>query len=171
MVDTNETKRLWREILGRYLWRIVLYSVILIAIIIGCRSLLFPILEEILPRWGHLVATLCTLAVMAPFLVALSFSSMKADERIKLHSTASFYEVPIIAMIIIRYILALLFIVYFLTVCYSSLVGWIGGSLSFVIIVILASSKLMRSFRKMEKKFMNNLNNRRTRAAEPTTTL
>lgn len=160
VVDTNETKRLWREILGRYLWRIVLYSVILIAIIIGCRTLLFPILEELIPKWGHLVATVCTLALMAPFLVALSFSSMKADERMRLHSTASFYEVPLIAMIIIRYILALLFIVYFLTVCYSSKVGWIGGSISFVVIVLLASSRLMRSFRKMEKKFMNNLNNR-----------
>lgn len=160
VVDTNETKRLWREILGRYIWRIVLYSVILIAIIISCRSLLFPILEGFSPKWGHLIATLSTLVIMSPFLVALSFTSIKADEGMKLHSTASFYDVPLIAMSIIRYILALLFIVYFLTVCYSSIVGWIGGSVSFVIIVILASSKLMRSFKRMETKFMNNLNNR-----------
>lgn len=78
----------------------------------------------------------------------------------KLHSTASFYEVPLIAMSIIRYILALMFVVYFLTVCYSSLVGWIGGTICFLIIIIFASSKLMRGFRRMEKKFMNNLNNR-----------
>lgn len=160
VVDTNETKRLWREILGRYLWRIILYSVIIIAIIIGCRSLLFPILEGISSRWGHLVATVVTLVLMAPFLVALSFTSIKPDEGMKLHSTASFYDVPLIAMVIIRYIIALLFIVYFLTVCYSSIVGWIGGSVSFVIIVILASSKLMRSFKRMETKFINNLNNR-----------
>ncbi len=160
VVDTNETKRLWREILGRYMWRIILYSVILIAIIISCRSLLFPILEGFSPKWGHLIATLSTLVIMSPFLVALSFTSIKADEGMKLHSTASFYDVPLIAMNIIRYILALLFIVYFLTVCYSSIVGWIGGSVSFVIIVILASSRLMRSFKRMETKFMNNLNNR-----------
>ncbi len=160
VVDTNETKRLWREILGRYMWRIILYSVILIAIIISCRSLLFPILEGFSPKWGHLIATLSTLVIMSPFLVALSFTSIKADEGMKLHSTASFYDVPLIAMSIIRYILALLFIVYFLTVCYSSIVGWIGGSVSFVIIVILASSRLMRSFKRMETKFMNNLNNR-----------
>lgn len=159
-VDTNETKRLWRDILGRYLWRIVLYSVILIAIIIACRQLLFPILEQIIPTWGHLVATLATLVFMSPFLVALSFTSIKSDEKMKLHSTASFYDVPIIAMNIIRYLLALLFVVYFLSVCYSSVVGWIGGSISFVVIVVFASSKLMRGFRKMETKFMNNFNNR-----------
>lgn len=29
--DTSETKRLWRAVLSRYLWRILLYSVILLA--------------------------------------------------------------------------------------------------------------------------------------------
>ncbi len=160
VVDTNETARLWREILGRYLWRIVLYSVILIAIIIACRQALFPLMEGLMPKWGHLVATVISLVIMSPFLTALSFTTIKSDHKMKLHSTASFYDVPLIAMSIIRYILALLFVVYFLTICYSSLVGWIGGTISFLIIVIFASSKLMRGFRRMEKKFMNNLNNR-----------
>lgn len=159
-VDTNETTRLWREILGRYLWRIVLYSVILIAIIFACRQLLFPLMEGFMPKWGHLVATACTLVLMSPFLTALSFTTIKSDHKMKLHSTASFYEVPLIAMSIIRYLLALLFVVYFLTVCYSSLVGWIGGTICFLLMVIFASSKLMRGFKRMEKKFMNNLNNR-----------
>lgn len=160
VVDTSETKRLWREILGKYIWRLTLYSVILIAIILGCRALLFPLAEEIAPQWGHLIATIATLTFMAPFLVALSFTSIKPNVKIKNHATASFYDVPLIAMNIIRYILALLFIVYFLTVCYSSIVGWIGGSISFVIIIVFASSKLMRSFKRMEAKFINNLNNR-----------
>lgn len=160
VVDTNETKRLWRDILARYLWRIVLYSVILIAIFIVCRQLLFPILEQIMPHWGHLVATVSTLVIMSPFLTALSFTSMKSDHKMRLHSTASFYEVPLIAMSIIRYLLALLFMVYFFTVCYSSVIGWIGGTISFIVIVVFASSKLMRRFRRMESKFMNNLNNR-----------
>ena len=159
-VDTNETARLWREILGRYLWRIVLYSVILIAIIFACRQLLFPLMEGLMPKWGHLVATACSLVLMSPFLTALSFTTIKKDHKMKLHSTASFYEVPLIAMSIIRYILALLFIVYFLAVCYSTLVGWIGGTICFLLMVIFASSKLMRGFKRMEKKFMNNLNNR-----------
>ena len=159
-VDTNETARLWREILGRYVWRIVLYSVILIAIIILCRQALFPLVEGFLPKWGHLVATACTLVLMSPFLAALSFTEIKPDDKMKHHSTASFYDVPLIAMRVIRYILALLFVVYFLTVCYSSIVGWIGGSICFLIIVIFASSELMKGFDKMEAKFMNNLNNR-----------
>lgn len=160
VVDTNETKRLWQEILGRYIWRIVLYSVILIAIIIACRQMLFPLMENLIPKWGHFVATAISLVIMSPFLTALSFTTIKSDYKMKLHSTASFYEVPLIAMSIIRYLLALLFVVYFLTVCYSSWVGWIGGTICFILMVAFASSKLMRSFKRMEKKFMNNLNNR-----------
>ncbi len=160
VVDTNETRRLWREILGRYIWRIVLYSVILIAIIFACRQMLFPLMEYFMPKWGHIVATAISLVVMSPFLTALSFTTIKSDQKMKLHQTASFYEVPLIAMSIIRYILALLFVVYFLTVCYSSWVGWIGGTICFFLIIVFASSKLMKRFRRMEKKFMNNLNNR-----------
>ena len=160
VVDTNETRRLWREILGRYIWRIVLYSVILIAIIFACRQMLFPLMEYFMPKWGHIVATAISLVIMSPFLTALSFTTIKSDQKMKLHQTASFYEVPLIAMSIIRYILALLFVVYFLTVCYSSWVGWIGGTICFFLIIVFASSKLMKRFRRMEKKFMNNLNNR-----------
>ncbi len=160
VVDTNETRRLWREILGRYIWRIVLYSVILIAIIFACRQMLFPLMEYFMPKWGHLVATAISLVIMSPFLTALSFTTIKSDQKMKLHQTASFYEVPLIAMSIIRYILALLFVVYFLTVCYSSWVGWIGGTICFFLLIVFASSKLMKRFKRMEKKFMNNLNNR-----------
>lgn len=160
VVDTNESSRLWRDILGKYLWRIVLYSVILIAIILLSRTVLFPLLEYFSPSYGHLAATVLTLIFMAPFLVALSFSSIKPSKSMQKHTTASFYEVPVLALRIVRYILALLFIVYFLTVCYSTKVGWLGGVVTFIFIIVFASSKLMRYFRKMEKKFINNLNNR-----------
>lgn len=160
VVDNNETSRLWRDILAKYVWRIVLYSVILIAIIMLSRTFLFPLMEYFSPSYGYLAATICTLILMAPFLTALSFSSLKPSTRMKEHTSASFYEVPFLAMRIVRYIMALMFIVYFLTVCYSARVGWIGGSVAFIIIVVFASSKLMRYFRKIEKKFIDNFNNR-----------
>lgn len=160
VVDNNETSRLWRDMLCKYLWRIILYSVIIIAIIMVCRMSLFPLLEYFSPTYGHMAATVVTLVLMAPFLTALSFSSIKPSSKMQRHTSASFYEVPFLAMRIVRYIIALLFIVYFLTVSYSASVGWIGGSVSFVLIVVFASSKMMIYFRKMEKKFMDNLNNR-----------
>ena len=109
--DTNETRRLWRAVLRRYAWRIVLYSVILLAEIMVSRMFLFPFAEKLLPKAGHLVATVLTVIAMLPFLVALCFSSTHPTEKMKLHQTAAFYDVPLLAMRIIRYLVTLFFIV------------------------------------------------------------
>ena len=156
--DSSETKRLWRDILSRYLWRIVLYSVVLLAIILVSRQYLFPLLEGMFREWGHLTATVLTLMGMASFLVALSFSSTKPDERMRLHQTASFYDVPLVAMRIIRYLIAMLFTVYFVTLCYRPLIGWIVGVCFFVLIIIFASGRIMKRYNRMEERFMDNLN-------------
>lgn len=158
VTDSSNTKRLWRDILSRYLWRIVLYSVVLLAIILVSRQFLFPLCERYLHDWGRLCATAITFAAMLPFLFALSFSSTKPDERMKLHASASFYDVPLVAMRIIRYIVALLFIVYMMTIAYNGLVAWITGVVCFSIIIIFASSKLLTRYGYIEKKFMDNLN-------------
>ena len=157
-VDTGQTRRLWHDVLSRYVWRIVVYSVILLAIILLSLKILFPLLCGIMPGWGRLLSTAITLLAMSPFLGALSFSSTKPDERMRLHSSASFYDVPLVAMRIVRYLVALLFIVYFLTMAYNSVIGWISGIIFFAVILLFASTKLKQRYLRMEEKFMNNLN-------------
>ena len=156
--DADETRRLWRAVLKRYVWRIVLYSVILLAIILFSRQYIFPIVEEYVPVWGHLIATIITLVGMLPFLVSLSFSSIKPSERMHLHQSASFYDVPLMGMRIIRYLVALFFITWFCTLAYSSITGWLAGGVSFIIIMIFASRNLNERYKKMEERFVNNLN-------------
>lgn len=160
VTDSNETKKLWSAVIKRYLWRLVLYSVILLAEILFSRAFLFPLMENLIPRWGHLIATVLTISAMLPFLAAMSFSTTKPDERMALHKSASFYEVPLVAMRILRYILALVFITYFTTLAYSSVTGWLVGAGCFIIIMIFASTKLTQRYHKMEQRFMNNLNSR-----------
>lgn len=158
VTDQSNTRRLWRDILSRYLWRMVLYSVVLLAIILVSRQFLFPLCEHYLHGWGRLCATAVTFAAMLPFLFALSFSSTKPDERMRLHASASFYDVPLVAMRIIRYLVALLFIVYLMTIAYNSLIAWVTGVVCFGLIIVFASSKLMSRYGTIEKKFMDNLN-------------
>ncbi len=160
VTDSNETRQLWIAIIKRYLWRMLLYSVILIAEILVSRTFLFPFVESYLPRWGHLAATILTIMAMLPFLVALSFSTTGSDERMRLHRSASFYDVPLVAMRIVRYLLALLFITYFTTLAYSSITGWLVGAGCFILIMVFASTKLLKRYNRMEERFMNNLNSR-----------
>ncbi len=75
VTDSSNTKRLWRDILSRYLWRIVLFSVVLLAIILVSRQFLFPLCERYLHDWGRLCATAITLRLcsrsFSPFHSAL----------------------------------------------------------------------------------------------------
>ncbi|MBD5291077.1 MAG: sodium:proton antiporter [Bacteroides sp.] len=159
--DTNETKRLWRAVLGRYVWRIILYSVILVAELLVARIFLFPLAEKYFSAWGHLIATVLTFVAMLPFLMALCFSSTKPSEKMKLHQSAAFYDVPLMAMKIIRYLVALFFVIYFTSVATgSTVVGWLVGAGCFILVLIFASSRLMKRYNKMEKKFLDNLNMR-----------
>lgn len=158
VVDSNSTKKLWKDILSRYLGRMIIFSVILIAIILVSRQFLFPLLEEYMSDWGRFLATVITLAAMLPFLFALSFSSIKPDERMKLHASASFYDVPLVALRIVRYFVALLFIVYILTLAYNATVAWIAGVICLAVIIGFASQKISARYNFIEKKFIDNLN-------------
>jgi len=156
--DENETAVLWKAVLSRYLWRIVLYSVILLAIVLLSQHLLLPIFESHFREWGRLAGMLLTLAAMSPFLMALTVSSTKPDEKIRLHKSASFYDVPLVGMRIVRYLVALLFIVYSVSVAYGSTVGWVAGVACFVVILVVASTRLKKRYEVMERKFVDNLN-------------
>ena len=160
-VDAGEARYQWHRTVSRNLGRMVLYSVILVAILLLSRMLLFPVMEKYLDEWGHLSATLITIAVMLPFLGALCFSSPDGDKKGAKKSDGgdkASFDVPAVVMRVARYILTLLFIVYFLTLAYDSTIGWIGGAACFVFIIIFASRKLKARYRAMEQRFIDNLN-------------
>lgn len=156
--DTNETKRLWKAVLSRYLWRIVLYSVVLLAEILISQIFVFPFMTNWLGSIGHIIAVAITFVAIFPFLLALTMSSTKADEKMELHKSAAFYDVPLLVMRIIRYLVALFFFVYFTMVAFSSLTGWLIGAGCFLIVIGFAGTKLVRHYRAIENKFINNLN-------------
>ncbi len=156
--DTSETKKLWRSVLSRYLTRVLLYSAILIAIILVSKLVLFPLMDDLLHSWGKLASTIITLVVMSPFLGAMLFRASTPSERVKLHATAAFYDVPLMAMTIIRYLVVFLFIVYFISLTYGATIGWLVGAGFYILILIAASKRLRNIYRRMEDKFMQNLN-------------
>lgn len=156
--DANETRKLWKDILSRYMWRLILYSVVLLAIILVSRHWFVPLMEEIVPEWGKWIGMASTIAAMLPFLISLSFSSTKPDEKMRLHASASFYDVPLVVMRIIRYLTALFFIIYFTGMFFTAKDAWIIGIIVFASILIFASSRAVSRYKGMEKKFLDNLN-------------
>ncbi len=159
----SATRALWASVLKRYLWRILLYSSVLIAVILVSLRFLLPWLLEVVPGWGRMICCAVSLVLMAPFLLALAMPASKHTERERLIAANAHFDVPLVVMTVFRLILALGFIVYMLSAVYSMTVGWIAGFLIFVAMLGTWSGRLKKQMRHIESRFFNNLNERELR--------
>lgn len=161
--NMSETRQLWGALLKRYLWRVLLYSIILVAISLLSLKVFIPWLEEVLPEWSRLLGCAVTLVVMSPFLLALSYPASRKVERKRLKKANSHFNIPLIVLTLFRFILALGFIVHILSVIYSMTVGFTVGFGVFILIVFLLSKNVKRRMGSIESKFLDNLNERELR--------
>ncbi|MCM1028987.1 MAG: cation:proton antiporter [Pseudoflavonifractor sp.] len=159
----SETAILWKTVLKRYLWRIMLYSVMLASIVMITLRWVYPWIDGIIPSWSRLLTTAVALAAMSPFLLALSLPASKRTERKRLVAANARFDVPLIVMSLFRMIIALAFIVYLMVSLYSVAAGVALGIAIFILIVVMFSKRVGRQLRQMEAKFINNLNERELR--------
>lgn len=161
--NENELVELWKQVTKRNLWRILLYSVVLIAIIIISTKVLFPFMEDSLGHnFGKLLSTFITVAVMSPFLLALCYPSTKKWEREKLQ-TSVHSNMPFIAIRLMRVLLALGFIIGFLLMIYSHVITIVIAIGLFFFLAIYFSKSVRKHMKRIESIFFNNLNQRELR--------
>jgi len=164
--------RVWHSVLRRYLWRILLYSTVMIAIMILSRQYLGPYLDSLLsPGAARLSGVIITLAAMSPFLLALSSPTSRQSERALFNRLHSYYTVPRTVMSVIRMLIALVFVVQVIGAAYSYIAGIIAGVLLLSIILGVLSTRLGRHVSTMESTFMNNLNERELRRSGKNNTI
>lgn len=141
----------------------VLYSIILIALSIISLDYLLPLFTEIFPLWGRLVTVVVALVIMAPFLLAMTYPASKKTERERLIAANARYDVPLIIMTIVRLLLAMVILVYFISSIYSMAVGWTLGVGLFLILALSFSKSAHRRMVRIESRFIDNLNERELR--------
>ncbi len=159
----SETVQLWKSVIRRYMWRVVIYSVTLITISIISTKWLLPWLIGFSQVWGRLICAAITLSAMAPFLLALSYPASKRTERQRLISANAHFDVPLIVMSLFRRILSLGFVMYVLIRIYSIGAGITFGLAVFFILIFVFSKRVKKRMRNIETKFINNLNERELR--------
>lgn len=154
---------LWKSLIKRYLWRVVLYSIVLIAISIIALNYLLPMMLELFPEWGRFLTGAVSLVAMAPFLLALTYPASKATERARLVACNARFDVPLIIMTVVRLLVAMFILVYFLSSLYSIAVGWSLGVGLFLILALSYSSSVKGRLERIETRFIDNLNERELR--------
>ncbi|MBD5224870.1 MAG: sodium:proton antiporter [Bacteroidales bacterium] len=161
--DSSSTRRAWITLGRRYLWRILLYSIVILAISMVSTGYLVPWLDKIIPAWSRLIGALISLSAMAPFLLALCLPPRMETDNIAAHLTADQLRIPRIVFMILRLILALGFIINQLRMLYSFKTGMLIGVVCFCIMLLFFSKSLKKQLRHIESKFINNLNERELR--------
>lgn len=155
----------WKAVLRRYLWRTVLYSVVLLAIAILSRQYALPYCQELLSgNWGRLVCVTGTLVAMSPFLMALmmplSASSEAGGEEA---ARAAINAVPRTVLTVFRFIIALVFVAYVISEGYSTRWGVLFVTIAVILVAFIFSRSLRKSMARIENRFIDNLNERELR--------
>ncbi len=163
-VTDNATRTIWKTVLGRYSWRILLYSVLIVAIMLLVGKFIIPLMQDLIGEtWGKLLAVIGSLIVMAPFFMALTYPSTKRSERQELQKEGNKYMVPLVVLTILRLVISFVLIEVYLAKVYSHAIGATGALAIVVLLLILLSKRVGRRMKKLENKFVRNLNERELR--------
>ncbi len=158
--NSEAAGRPWGRVLKRYLWRTILYSVVLLAIQICVHNFVMPHLESFGPVWSHLTSIGIMLVAMSPFLLALMLP-INAGKLGPEHSGSA--TIPLLVMTIFRFLIALVFVLRSFSLVYSMHVGlWVLISV-IILLTLYFSRRLRENMGKIENKFLDNLNERELR--------
>lgn len=156
----KDDKVTWKKVLTGYISNILIYGILIVAIIIVSEIMLFPFAEDLIPGGvGKLLATIITLLVMSPFLWAITMRRTNSNILRELWSDGRSNQVPIMLLIVLRYIVAMAFVIGFLLSVYSY-IGMIIGAIIFLLLMKTFSKNIRTQFNWLEKNFLNNLNQR-----------
>ncbi|MBO6169670.1 MAG: cation:proton antiporter [Bacteroidales bacterium] len=155
----------WGGLIKSYVIRVVLYSVILLALLIMSRTMLPKLSESLLPflssNMRKVVCLGVTLVVMVPFLYGLVVTNGSINTHAsKLLKERASNKWPILSLLVLRIMIGIGFILTAIT-SYFKLGGW--GVLIAVLaglFVIIVAKFSVKHLSGLEKRFLENLNAR-----------
>ena len=166
-LQSNAERSEWRLYL-----RLALYTVVVIAIMIGSRLYLDPLLEKWFSHWSELGVKLAsagiTLLVMAPFLYGIAVGKNNTESAHKLIREKESNRLPLLALIFLQIFLAISFVLMLLA-SHFHLAGWTVLVIAVAILVFTVFARRSATrFSAIERRFIENLNARETRAKQLT---
>lgn len=163
--EKSESRQLWSKLIKGYLLRLLLYSVVIITLIAVLRYYLIDVvIKTIHHPWGkHLTAGL-SLLMLSPFLLAIIIPTRGKKQREELLARGGRISwVPIVVLAIVSIVLALLYIMTLLYELYSSEVSLMLAIGFIVLMSLIFSPLLIKRIRRIESRFVDNMNQRENR--------
>lgn len=151
-------KSLWRQLLSAYMRRVLIFSVMLSGLTWSIGAYLIPLMRSFeLGGWNDILATVISLAVIAPFVWALAVKPVKPNVFIRLWTNSHFNRGLIISLMLFRISIAFFFVVATLVSIHSYRWGTIVGVSIVVMVMLLFSKRIAKGWRHFEVQFRRNM--------------
>lgn len=161
---TTSKQSEWKKYLSAITRVIFIYGILCIAVCGLAFGLLVPFVAKWLPApWANIFSGVVTLTVLAPFLRSLVIKHSHAEDFRTLWVESRANRAPLVATVVMRYILALGFIFYVLARLFHISVVLIFLIALVAVFAIVSSRFIKRNAQRLEKNFMDNFRSRELR--------
>ena len=162
---TTSKESEWRKYLGDVLKVILIYGILCIAICGLSFGLLVPFAAKWIPApWANIVSAVVILAVLAPFLRTIAIKHGRSASFQSLWNESRANRAPLVATIVMRYILVLGFVIYVLARLFHISVVLIFIIALLAVFLMISSRFIKRNAQRIEQTFMTNFRSRELRA-------
>jgi CPA2 family monovalent cation:H+ antiporter-2 len=150
----------WKLVLRSHLLQMVVYTVIIVGIILLVSRYIIYFVPAARDGgyWINIVATLVTIAVIAPFLWALAIRRIQPEAAARLWADRR-YKSPLLVLQFTRILLAL----FYVGLLINSLLSYymaIGALLLVVVVIVINQKRLQNIYSSLERRFISNFNAR-----------
>ncbi|HNW90783.1 MAG TPA: cation:proton antiporter [Bacteroidales bacterium] len=144
----------WKKVLSASFLSITIFSVIIITIIIVSTRYIEPLFYTF--QFSRVITATVTLFVLSPFLWALAFRRTQRQAYANVWQRAQ-SRGPLLALLLSRMVLAVIYVGLLFYLLFSTGIALIG-MLGALLLLAVFSKKIKNFYRKIETRFMINLN-------------
>ena len=162
---TTSKESEWKKYLGDIVKAVLIYGILCIAICGLSFGLLVPFVEKWIPMpWAHILSAVVILLALAPFLRTLAIKGSHSEAFQALWDGSRANRAPLVATVVLRYVLALGFVFYVLARLFHISVVLIFLIALVAVFAIISSNFIKHNAQRIERNFMTNFRSRELRA-------
>ncbi|MBC8591679.1 cation:proton antiporter [Oscillospiraceae bacterium N12] len=163
--QTVNQESLWKKLLFAMARIVVVYSIVSISVIALSFRFVVPFFREQLSQfWGSLLSAAFIILLIAPFLRAIMVKKNHSIEFMTLWNDHRTNRAPLVATIILRVVVAVLFVMFTIAGLFKASIGLVIGIAILAVVLMVGSRRLKKQSILIERKFFQNLRSRDMRA-------
>lgn len=158
-------ENLWKKLIMAMVRITVVYSIVSISVIVLSFRFVVPLFRENLPPfWASLLGAVFIITCIAPFLRAIMVKKNRSVEFMTLWQDSRANRAPLVSTIVIRVMIAALFIIFVISGLFKASIGLVIGVAVLVVALMVGSRRLKKQSILIERRFFQNLRSRDMRA-------